>query len=737
MNRSTRASFALCWTLLLLAVPSASAPYPRARQVLLLYSYDRDFAPHLAFVRLFRPEVSRRSPEPLEFIEVSLQAVRASRDAPDDTMVQQIQAMLAGRQPDLVVPVGGPAALFAQQNRHELFPSAAMLLAGVDRRFVRDGIGDNETAVAVDHEPGRLVENILNVLPDTKSLFVVVGTSRLEQLWLEEMKRAFRPFEGRLTFSFANELSFSEMVKTCAKLPSHSAILFAILSLDAKGEPQVEERALTQLHAVANAPIFGLRSTQLGRGIVGGPLLSVEELSNNTAKVALELLEGKPAPTLRTPTQTLGAATFDARELRRWNIDEHRLPSGSVVQFRELTLWQRYKVPLVVIAALAGVQVALVIGLVANHTRRRRTRQAFRDAEPQSLMLSNVAPVMLWSAGPDGMRTEVNRAWLDFTGRPVDAELGNGWTEGVHPDDLARRRDVFDQAFDRREPFRTEWRLRRHGGDYRWILEMGVPRVLSDGSFAGYVGSALDITDLKLASISLSNLSRRLMETHERERASVARELQDDLCQRLMGLAMQLHGVTQPQANHEDEQVRRSIETLSRQFSDLATEIFAKSEQLYTSKLELFGLPVASRVLCWELSRQHGVNIEFRDQGVPADLSSEIAVGLFGVLQEALRNAVNHSNARRLLVLLRVHGGEIHLDVADEGIGFDTDAVMRGQGLGLLAMRERISAIGGEFAIDSRAGAGTRVRARVPVPRDVLRNGSMSTGRLETTHSEP
>jgi signal transduction histidine kinase len=227
------------------------------------------------------------------------------------------------------------------------------------------------------------------------------------------------------------------------------------------------------------------------------------------------------------------------------------------------------------------------------------------------------------------------------------------------------------------------------------------------------------------------------METHERERASVARELQDDLCQRLMGLAMQLHGVTQPQANHEDEQVRRSIETLSRQFSDLATEIFAKSEQLYTSKLELFGLPVASRVLCWELSRQHGVNIEFRDQGVPADLSSEIAVGLFGVLQEALRNAVNHSNARRLLVLLRVHGGEIHLDVADEGIGFDTDAVMRGQGLGLLAMRERISAIGGEFAIDSRAGAGTRVRARVPVPRDVLRNGSMSTGRLETTHSEP
>ena len=183
--------------LFLLTWASVAATETLPRQVLLLYSYEREFAPHVAFAKQFLPELSRTSTEPIDFIEVSLQPVRVSRSAPDDSMMNHVRAMLAGRQPDLVVPIGGPATAFAQRNRQQLFPGAPMLLAGVDRRFVQNGaLGSNDTAVTVDHDPKRVVENILRVLPDTKTVFVVVGASHLEEVWLHEMKGAFRQFEA-------------------------------------------------------------------------------------------------------------------------------------------------------------------------------------------------------------------------------------------------------------------------------------------------------------------------------------------------------------------------------------------------------------------------------------------------------------------------------------------------------------------------------------------------------------
>ena len=506
----SRLATTLVFTLSVLFWTSAAHAQALTPQVLVLYSYEREFAPHRAFSELFLPELGRSSSRPVDFIEVSLQPARVTGTAPADAIVTHVRAMLAGRQPDLVVPIGGPAAVFAQRNRGQLFPSAPMLLAAVDTRFVRD-VGGHDAAVAVDHEPERLVENILTVLPDTKTIFVIVGASHLEKTWHTEMKAAFRRFAGRVTFSWANELSFREMLIRGATLPPRSAILFAILSLDAEGVPHVEDRALTDLHQVANAPMFGVRSTQLGRGIVGGRLLSIEDLGRNTTRVALRMLDNQSDGAISTATQTLAAPAFDWRELRRWGINEARLPPGSTIGFREPTAWERYKRPIVVFAAVAGIQALLVVGLVANLTRQRRVRRSLRASEARFLQLSETAPVMLWTSSPDGLCTHVNRARLEFTGRPLESELGNGWSDLVHVDDLSRAMEACTRAFERREPFRTKYRFRRHDGEYRWILDTAVPRVFADGTFAGYVGSGIDVTDLELAKSSLSNLSRRLM----------------------------------------------------------------------------------------------------------------------------------------------------------------------------------------------------------------------------------
>jgi len=210
------------------------------------------------------------------------------------------------------------------------------------------------------------------------------------------------------------------------------------------------------------------------------------------------------------------------------------------------------------------------------------------------------------------------------------------------------------------------------------------------------------------------------MQAHEHERAWVARELQDDLCQRMIVLTTQLDCLTEVAVGAREEEMRGRVEELSGQFTAIASEIFALSDQLHSSSLERLGLAAATRIFCKELTPEHQVTIAVDDTGIPIDVPNDIALTLFRVMQEAVRNAVKHAAVRDVTVSLRGGNSEIQLDVADQGVGFDSEAVMRRHGLGLIGMRERLSLVDGECMIDSRPGAGTRIRARVPLHRDLF-----------------
>ena len=142
--------------------------------------------------------------------------------------------------------------------------------------------------------------------------------------------------------------------------------------------------------------------------------------------------------------------------------------------------------------------------ILRDITERERAGQALRESERRFRLVANSAPVLIWMSGPDKLCTYFNQPWLDFTGRRLEEELGNGWAAGVHPDDREKCLETYTQAFDRRQPFRMEYRLRGHDGKFRWLLDIGVPRLGTDGSFAGYIGSCVDVNERVVAEQQLS-----------------------------------------------------------------------------------------------------------------------------------------------------------------------------------------------------------------------------------------
>ena len=155
---------------------------------------------------------------------------------------------------------------------------------------------------------------------------------------------------------------------------------------------------------------------------------------------------------------------------------------------------------------------------------RKRHEAVLAESEERFRLLADHAPTLIWMAGTDKLRTFFNRGWLNFTGRSMEQELGYGWASRVHDDDVARSLDAYTFAFESRVDFAMEYRLRRSDGEYRWIVDYGVPRFGPTGTFCGYVGSCVDITERKLSEISLHELTGRLIRAQEEERGRIARE---------------------------------------------------------------------------------------------------------------------------------------------------------------------------------------------------------------------
>ena len=359
-----------------------------------------------------------------------------------------------------------------------------------------------------------------------------------------------------------------------------------------------------------------------------------------------------------------------------------------------------------------GEPCVLAVGM--DITEQKHAEEALRESEERFRLVANTAPMLIWMSDASRLYTYFNDSWLAFTGRPMELEVGNGWAEGIHTEDFQRCLDTYTRAFDARERFTMEYRLRRYDGEYRWVLDIGVPRFNQDGSFAGYIGSCVDVTDRRIAEEALSGVNSRLIEAQERERTRIARELHDDIGQRLAMLTIELEQLTLNSSNLPAE-LLRDVGKLRNHSFEIASDVQALSHELHSSKLEYLGIATAMSAFCREFSDQQNVEVVFAHDEIPRTLPQDISLCLFRVLQEALKNALKHSGVRHFEVELRLGPDAIHLTVRDLGSGFDREEAFRGHGLGLISMAERVKLVAGRLSIDSQPQQGTTIRASVPL----------------------
>jgi PAS domain S-box-containing protein len=355
--------------------------------------------------------------------------------------------------------------------------------------------------------------------------------------------------------------------------------------------------------------------------------------------------------------------------------------------------------------------------LVLTGASLEREELAHRESEVRFRLAANTAPVMIWMTDKKKKCVYVNEPWLRFTGCTLESQLGVGWLVSLHPDDQDPTMSEFVRSFDRLEQFQMQYRLRRYDGEYRWILDTGVAR-FSEGAFEGYVGSCVDVTDRKMAEEALATLERKIIQAQEDERSRVARELHDDINQRIAVLTWEMGAFAEKVKRNP--KLRCLVESAALQLRNLGLDIQAISHRLHSSHLEYLGLASASRALCEDLRMQQHATIEFSCSDSLPKLPEDVSLSLYRVLQEALQNAMKHSGGSKIHVELNGNANEVWLSVSDEGKGFDPRRADKQQGLGLISMRERMRLVHGEFAIHSEPGRGTKVMCKVTI-------GSQST----------
>ena len=507
---------------------------------------------------------------------------------------------------DLVMTVSTAGFGFYRVSTPPLFPGVPVIacLVAADR-IPRAPMDSALTIVSDSIDLRGTLSLALAMQPETRRVVVVSGASGGDLPYVVRTRLVQRSLPANLRFDYVVGRSLAETERAVAHLDAQSIVLLLSFAADSLGNQYDRFEVARRLASVAKAPTYSSFGPWLGSGVVGGQMNMADSNVARASALALRMLRGERFANLPRTVAEPTVRVLDDRALRRWRLDETRAPSGTIVLYRDASLWSRYRGAISLTLALLLAQTTVIAALVVQRARRRR------------------------------------------------AELR---------------------------------------------------------------GDAL-VAELRVSRDRIHQLAGHLITAQEAERTRIARELHDDVNQKIASLAIGLSRVRRHVV--DGGEAANDLSRLQERTAMVADEVRHISHRLHSSVLQHAGLVAALESACREFSIDHGIEVDVETQGDVDAVDYEIALCLYRVAQEALRNAARHAQARAVRVSVARDARSIRLEVADDGRGFDPRAARTERGLGLVSLEERARLVHGTLDVESEPGHGTVIRLNAPLPSGV------------------
>ena len=396
-------------------------------------------------------------------------------------------------------------------------------------------------------------------------------------------------------------------------------------------------------------------------------------------------------------------------QLRAGSIDHYQIEKRFLRRDSSM-MWGRLSV-----SFLSNRPSPLVVAMVEDITERKRAEETLRESEEKFRSVFQDAGIGMVIVSPDGRFLGANGSFCDCLGYSHDELLTKTVEAVTLPEDWPVFSQRLQTAVQQGQGFRrVEKRCLHKSGRIVYTESSGSLIRNSQGDALYFVGEVLDVTKRKEAEETIASVNRRLVEAQEAERARIARDLHDDVNQRIALAATDIEKLKQDPPNSTAE-LQQRLSEVWQQLIAVSTGVQSISHQLHSPQLEYLGIVAAIRSFCREFASRTNVEIDFRNDEIPNNLSHDISLCLLRIVQEALQNATKHSQVRHFEVILTSSGDQLHLTVSDRGIGFDADNPSAQTGLGLISMRERVRLVNGAIHIESKRMGGTTIYVRVPL----------------------
>jgi PAS domain S-box-containing protein len=684
---------------------------PRAKNVLFVFSIVRYSDEMLGVIQ---PYMRAHCPGPINFYYAYLEDIQSDENPSWESQAEIFRRRYAGVKMDVVIANVAPSLRFAVKYRERIFPGVPIVFVSVNKRELEgQEIGPGVTGVTNPLGFKETIDLALHLHPDTKAIAVIAGATNWDSYWLQPLHSELVRYQDKVKEIDLVGNPNRQMLERINNLPPHTLVIFQMAP---QFSDQPDFGTWDLLSEVAQRfPTYSVWPRFCVNGCVGGVFKDPVQEWKMTADLAIRVLSGERPDDIPIVHNSNLRAIVDWRALQRWHLPESALPPGSIVRFREPTLWERGRKYFLAAIAIIFAQTSLILGMFWQRARRRRIENQLAITNDRLLMAVEAGRSAGWDTD---IRTGHNRWFGDLrtmfgiSGDSNDGHVGD-FRKSVHPEDRGMVETEVAEARNKKQPYAADFRVIRTDGETRWLSARGKFYYSVSGEPERMVGMATDVTERKMAEAAIMNLSGQLIQAQEAERSRIAREIHDDYLQRLAVLSIELSDVRK--YLERDSEGSQRLRELWDRVGELSSDLHSLSHRLHSSTLDNLGLVPAMISLCAEFGDHHSIEINFVEENVPRNIPKEVALCLFRITQEALQNIKKHSHADSAEV--RVEGLEqkIHLSISDRGTGFDQGADSRRTGIGIQSMEERVRLVGGQFAVHSRPMEGTTIDVWVPI----------------------